>query len=351
MSKALDRVLCLDAATGRTLWRASWPGLSFVLKAANHTTPCVAEGKVVVQSGMFMIYALDANTGAMLWSNADTFRAVGNFEKLRDKPVGQHAQPVNSGSPVIADGVVMVYGSMRKGGGAGLDLATGRLLWQLVGARPRLRWTHRGKQYFIAGNRAIEPRTGRVLWSIGERESITAVCEDYLITGAPLSCYRITPQEAVRVWTLPWKHASYHAGPVIYREHAYVLGTWTDGRKSDDGASLSTPQEEPPEAGQDKRIVNRLLCVHLPTGKVVGAKGPVGGTCYEMLAADGLIIHQQYGQLWRAAPDVFELVPGRPQAIIAASAAPAAVADGRYFARLDRNCMGLVCYDLRRAGR
>ena len=337
MAKVLDRVLCLDAATGRTLWRASWPGVTFCLKAANHSTPCVADGVVVVQSGMFMIYALDAATGAMPWSNADTFASSENFTNLRDNPEKWQARPVNQVSPLAADGVVMVLGPRGKGEGAlGLEVATGKVLWKAPGAYPRQLWVHGGKTYFLSGNAAVEPKTGKVLWTLGDRHlsSIRVANQDFAVAegGGQLRCYRITPEKAEQIWTLPWKGTIYFDVPVIYRDHLYAAGNFTDGREK--------------EKVRDGKPANGLWCIHLPTGTVVGVERPVPGTCYEILASDGLIIDQQYGATWRTAPETFDLL-SKPSAIIAASAAPAAIADGRYFARLDAYCMGLACWDLR----
>lgn len=336
-AKVLDRVLCLDAATGRTLWRASWPGVSFCLKAANHTTPCVADGVVVVQSGMFMIYALDAATGAMRWSHADTFAASENFKNLRDGPEKLYARPVNPVSPLAADGVVMVTGPMGKGGGAlGLEGATGKVLWKAPGASPRQLWVHGGKTYFLSRNAALEPKTGKVLWTLSDSDkrplTIRVANQDFAVAegGEQLRCYRITPEKAEPIWTLPWAGAIYMDGPVIHRDHLYAIGKFTDGRDQ--------------QKDRDGKPVSGLWCMHLPTGTVVGVQG--GSDSPEMLAADGLILDQQYRAAWRAGPEAFELL-SKPSTTIAAAWAPAAIADGRYFARHDRNCMGISCWDLR----
>lgn len=332
-AKVLDRVLCLDATTGRTLWRASWPGVGFVLKAANHTTPCVADGVVVVQSGMFMIYALDAATGATRWSNADTFAASENFKNLRDGPENLHSRPPNQISPLAAEGVAMVTGPMGKGGGAlGLEVATGKVLWKAPGASPRQLWVHGGKTYFLSRNAALDPKTGKVLWTLSSPLSIRVANQDFAVAegGEQLRCYRITPEKAEPVWSLPWAGAGYMDGPVIHRDHLYAIGYFTDGRVK--------------EKDRFGKPVCGLWCIHLPTGTVVGSQA--GSASPEMLAADGLILDQHYGAAWRAAPEVFELL-SKPSTTIAAGWAPAAIADGRYFARLDKFCMGIACYDLR----
>jgi len=216
-------------------------------------------------------------------------------------------------------------------------VATGKVLWKAPGASPRQLWVHGGKTYFLSRNAALEPKTGKVLWTLGDqksRQDITVACENYAVTqgGEQLRCYRITPEKAELIWTLPWKGTIYFDAPVIYRDHLYAAGNFTDGREK--------------EKDRDGKPANGLWCMHLPTGKVLGVQRPVPDTCYEILAADGLIMDQNYRATWRAAPEAFELL-AKPSTTIAASAVPAAIADGRYFARHDRNCMGISCWDLR----
>ena len=65
MKVAQDVVLCLDLATGRTLWKCSSPGEATGRMASS--TPCVAGGRVYAL-GSTHFYAVDAATGKLLWS-------------------------------------------------------------------------------------------------------------------------------------------------------------------------------------------------------------------------------------------------------------------------------------------
>jgi hypothetical protein len=208
-------------------------------------------------------------------------------------------------------------------------------------------WVHGGKTYFLSRTAAFEPKTGKVLWTLGDqksRQDITVACEDYAVTqgGEQLRCYRITPEKAEQIWVLPWKGSTYMDGPVIHRDHLYAIGHFTDGRDQ--------------KKSSDGKPVGCLWCIQLPTGTVVGVQ--VGSDSPEMLAAEGLILDQHYKSAWRAAPGAFELLSkpsgGHQQdqrfLCPAAGWAPAAIADGRYFARLDMYCMGLACWDLRDRG-
>jgi outer membrane protein assembly factor BamB len=64
-----ERVLCLDAATGRELWKQQYDcpyQLSY--GAGPRCTPTVADGKVYALGAMGNLHVLDADTGRLVWS-------------------------------------------------------------------------------------------------------------------------------------------------------------------------------------------------------------------------------------------------------------------------------------------
>lgn len=64
-------VICLDAATGKTVWRKIFPGgvmLPIYENVPASCTPCVANGKVYVLGTSGMAFCLDAVSGAKVWS-------------------------------------------------------------------------------------------------------------------------------------------------------------------------------------------------------------------------------------------------------------------------------------------
>src|SRR5687767_2868862 len=117
---------CLSAADGRELWSekydslgASGPAQGF---SGPRSSPAVAGGKVVTIGVRGMISCLDANTGKSLWRK-DDFKAWPNF--------------FPSSSPMIVDGLVIAQlGGRENGALVAYDLATGNEKWKWNGPSP-----------------------------------------------------------------------------------------------------------------------------------------------------------------------------------------------------------------------
>ncbi len=120
-------VVCLDAATGQTLWKSVWP-----LKTVNHQThkwrgfnpsPTIVDDTLYVCDYTSRLYAYDAATGALRWSFDDFAREDWNGSPW----------PM----PVVIGDIVVVGGSK---GVAGLDVRSGKPKWTAEGgamsARP-----------------------------------------------------------------------------------------------------------------------------------------------------------------------------------------------------------------------
>lgn len=114
---------CLDAETGRELWQdryeslgATGPAQSF---SGPRSSPAVAAGKVVTVGVRGVISCLDAATGKVLWRK-DDFKAWPNF--------------FVSSSPLIADGLCLAQlGGRDNGALVAYDLATGGEKWRCPG--------------------------------------------------------------------------------------------------------------------------------------------------------------------------------------------------------------------------
>ena len=420
-----ERVLCTDAMTGRTLWRASWPSLPGCLKGGPHTTPCISGDTVIVQSSMYLIYALDAATGALRWSDASCREAQQSLHRMRTIAAGEPDPGTRSGwpdgvvwnntPPMIADGVAMVSDDLRSSWcdwgprSAGFDVATGRRLWDNPGFGFPLRWTHRGKEYFVATGTAIEPRSGRILWSIDKSwaHNTAAVSENHLVTyhlagtgsqGLRLHCYRIDPDKAVLAWELPLTvpGGRAHHCPVIHRGHVYVcarrltkdsvtsgatapirdlkppltepvplaadaIDDWLEGKAAlkdpapsalDDWlegkATIDTVVEkvgEAPAVKPEQHLGGGVFCIELETGTIVAVN--LGGLGQEALAADGMLMDNEARCLMSADPKAFRLFGGPGLPTHPAGFTASAIADGRLFIRMSGPMEGLACYDLR----
>jgi outer membrane protein assembly factor BamB len=398
-----ERVLCTDAMTGRTLWRASWPSLPGCLKGGPHTTPCISGDTVIVQSSMSLVYALDAATGVLRWSDASCREAQQSLHRMRTIARGEPDPGTRSGwpdgmvwnntPPMVADGVAMVSDALRSSWcdwgerSAGFDVATGRRLWDNPGFGFPLRWTHRGKEYFVATGTAIDPRSGRVLWSIDKSwaHNTAAVSENHLVThylagtgssGLSLRCYRIDPEKAVLVWELPLTvpGGRAHHCPVIHRGHVYVCARRLTKDSGTSGATTPTRDPEPsltepvppavdaldellegkatidtevePPVADKSKIQPEVFCIELETGRIIATTSG-GYLGQETLAADGMLMDNDATCLMSADPKAFRVlgVSGLPTSPAGWTAS--AIADGRLFIRMSGPMEGLACYDLR----
>ncbi|MCX6902349.1 MAG: PQQ-like beta-propeller repeat protein [Verrucomicrobia bacterium] len=112
---------CLEAATGKEVWQdkyeslgASGPAQQF---SGPRSSPAVGNGKVVTLGVRGMLSCLDAATGKKLWRKDDFAGAYPRFHP--------------ASSPMIMDGLCVVQvGGQGNGGCVAYDLATGDQKWK-----------------------------------------------------------------------------------------------------------------------------------------------------------------------------------------------------------------------------
>lgn len=360
-----DIVICMDAENGRTLWRTvrARRGLNYHDRGGGHgpqCTPCVGNGKVYAVGSAGRIYALDAATGRPIWemNSGDEAERIqyGLRRRRRDTPHGMF-----DSCPTIADGVLVCNTHAREPSGrrgrkgcpiAGFDCETGQKLWVVpqciagMGCSP-VRWVHKGKEYVIAATErravCVEPRTGRVLWEINgpvHRSGTPAVCENYVVFAGTtnthgtyrvkedtvgMTCYRITPDGAVKVWGLsPLNYAlGNDSSPIIQDGWVYAGLMGVHGK------------------------IGGFTCVDLATGTVLGVARIKTG--YSPIAAPGraftttgvmIMGGNDFGRNLRR-PRFF-----KPHPYSHATYTAVAVAHGRLYVR-GRNTV--QCYELKKA--
>jgi outer membrane protein assembly factor BamB len=118
---------CLDTATGKELWQDKYDALGATGAAASFSgprcSPTVAEGKVVTFGVRGMLSCLDAETGKVLWRKDDFGGSVPRF--------------FTSASPIVSGGLcVAQVGGGDKGGVVAYDLKTGEEKWRWTGDSP-----------------------------------------------------------------------------------------------------------------------------------------------------------------------------------------------------------------------
>ncbi|MFP4353989.1 MAG: PQQ-binding-like beta-propeller repeat protein [Phycisphaerae bacterium] len=156
--KSDDVVLCMDAATGKTLWKAVIAG-----RGNNHQhhkegpfdmTPAYGGGRIFAVGMSNWLYALDARTGQPLWE-AD----LSNSRRSK-----------YSATALVGRKVVVVP---RQNKWAAFDAATGKLAWQSDVPHHHVTlalWPDGEKDYFIGDDGknivCLDGDTGNTVWSL-----------------------------------------------------------------------------------------------------------------------------------------------------------------------------------------
>lgn len=332
-------VECLDAATGKPLWRSRYRATyrdDFGFSDGPRSTPAIdARSNRVFTlgaDGALSCWALDS--GKQHWQ-IDTRKEFNSDKGF----FGMVCSPLLEGDAVILN-LGGTRGNAKGAGVAAFDQATGKLLWQTTeheaGYSSPVVATLADQRVLIdltrAGLVAIEPRSGKLLWETPFRARMHAsvnaaspvISNDLIFvsasygTGAAL--FQFTPSAPREIWRSDDALSAHYATPVHHDSHLYGF----DGRQ---------------EQGCN------LRCIEFKTGKVKWSQQGFGaGTL--MLAGDRLLILSEKGELVmaKASPEKFAAV-SRAQILTGETRAYPALADGLYFAR---DTETLVCVDLRK---
>ena len=156
---------CLSAIDGKQLWQDHYAAPPVTGAAAKHQgprgTPAVAQGKVVTLGACGTVSCLDAATGKLLWRK-DEFPNI-------------YPMFFTSMSPLITDGLAIAQlGSKDQGGIIAYDLTTGDVKWRWLGegpdyASPALMTVAKTKQIVTLTNKSlvgVGVADGKLLWTI-----------------------------------------------------------------------------------------------------------------------------------------------------------------------------------------
>jgi outer membrane protein assembly factor BamB len=159
-------VLCLDASTGKELWKNTYAAPAVTGPSASQhpgprSTPAFANGKVVTFGVSGILSCIDAANGKLLWKKENPTNAFPTF--------------YTGMSPLITDGMCIVHvGKKDDGQVIAYDLNTGNEKWKWAGDGPAYSspsvMTADGKKLLIAITEknimALGLLDGKLLWQI-----------------------------------------------------------------------------------------------------------------------------------------------------------------------------------------
>ncbi len=339
-----DAVVCLDAATGKELWRSEFPGIGGdeagdMGHFGASGTPAVV-GDRVYASGSAGVYCLSIKDGSIIWQTKTDY---------------------THSSPLVAHHAVF---AVLHEGLVAFDARTGHRLWSLsvggygcfgcfANCSSVVEWISGGKSYVVGvangGLYCVDPDKGTMLWQVPgakqiEGSSTPAIQGDRVVVYADkgVQAYKISPEKADLLW-MAGKRSCRAGSPLIYQDHVYAVTN------------------------------DMLQCSHLKTGALKWQEKMNGNYC-SPIVVDGKIIHNT-GHAWypistlmfKASPEKFEslgrfpydpkLGEYQPKRQVATCSSPA-VADGKLYLRCGGSALDVeaalgdcvACFDLTEAG-
>lgn len=164
-----ERVLCLDAKDGSTLWIKEFDcPYTISYGQGPRATPVVEGDKVFTVGAMGNTRCLDAGTGAVVWE--------------KDIPKEYKTKPPfwgYSASPLLVGDCLITHAGGEGSALIALDKKTGKELWRSlsaeeVGYSPPMLYEAGGKRQLIiwldTGVHSLDPETGKPFWSVEHPE-------------------------------------------------------------------------------------------------------------------------------------------------------------------------------------
>jgi outer membrane protein assembly factor BamB len=242
--------LCLDAATGKEIWRDKVemkydpPTEAKPYGKGPFASPLVADGRVYTFGIRSVLSCLDARTGKPVWRE--------DFKGMFAKP---EAEWGTAASPIVVDGAVIVQvgggpGRFRDGQGKGgivaLEAATGKVRWRwnddcaafsspilaMVGGKPQLITQ---TESLAVG---LSPADGKLLWQIEyktayQQNSVTPIVHENLVilSGYKMgvSAYKIDGAQPARAWQTK-EVSMYMSTPVLKAGKLYGHSDTSSGQ-------------------------------------------------------------------------------------------------------------------------
>ena len=309
-NKDTDVVSCLDAATGKQLWRYEYPEplAPKFYSGGCSATPTVNDGKVYFASKSGKACCLNADTGKVIWN----------------KEFGRKAPTWGFASSALIHGKAAIFNVGRSG--MAYDKDTGAVLWSSAddtcGYATPVPFKHNGKPALALFAKdsltAVAPDDGKVLWSYPWQTEHDANIADPVVSGSQAfitsgygrgaSVVDFAGAEPKKVWEN--KNMRTHMSPpVLIKGYLYGFDdnrlTCLDWKTGEQKWDEKSPKKGALMAAGNKLIVlgesGRLAIVEAtPTAyQEIAAAEVVDGTCWTMpvLAAGRILVRNSIGHL------------------------------------------------------
>ena len=217
----IERVVCLDEATGDVLWTHEWEanyaGLQLIYAIGPRATPTVDQDRVYVQGAMGRLIALRVETGDVVWEK-DYVRDYNT-----EVPIwGMPAAPLVDG-----DRLISLVGGEPNAKVMAFDKLTGEEIWRAdwePGYNSPIIFEAGGRRQLIIWHpRAIsslDPETGGILWeepfevSMGMTLASPVLNDSYLLVSAFYNGSTMLRLDSDRpaatlLWQSPFKQTSH----------------------------------------------------------------------------------------------------------------------------------------------
>ncbi len=165
----LERVLCLDAASGKIIWQHDYEArYSISYPAGPRCTPVIDDDRVYVVGAVGHMFCLNADDGTVVWKK----NFVEDFGT--QLPVwGMVASPLVDG-----DQLITLVGGSDNSLVVSFDKTTGKELWRAlqdaqIGYAPPVIFDFGGRRQLIMWHpeavSSLDPKSGEVIWQVAYR--------------------------------------------------------------------------------------------------------------------------------------------------------------------------------------
>ncbi len=310
-----DVVTCLEAATGRVLWKHEYrlAGDPRMFEGGPAATPTLDGNRLYTVSHQGDLFCLDAATGKPIW-----------YKHYQQDFKGKRPQWGYAGSPLVEGNLVILDVGARGASTVALDKATGKIVWQSgsdeAGYASPISADVAGKRTVVLFKASVlvglDAASGRELWRADWKTSYDVNAATPLVVGNRIfvssgygrgcGLFEVSGSGVTKRWENKNLKAQINT-PVIWQGAIYGI---------DGNVSPKCP----------------LVCLDLETGKTRWEERGFGGA---LVLADGkLVILSEAGELviGEATPNGFK--PALRQQVLGKRCwVQPTVANGRVFCR------------------